>query len=591
MNDIEERKQRLIGEMAKGRKERRRRRENRENPRLIGEMASVSTKKSELAFTGEDDGESSGTAAAAAAAATLYIMDSSHLIGVDLNDLDEKMKLLAQSAAEDPPYPLLTCDIDLEEDGYNRKSVLMKHGSKIFLVGGLAEDDESRDVFVFDVFDAFDDKPIPSSKMNARKYHPRVVTIEGSAYVFGIEYAELCPGQSYDDRDLDTPSFEVLPRGSNCWKALPDPPFYFKCDSKIEEELDSTFVIGSRIFVRTSIYPPFDREGFHVFNVESNEWDEKEVNLSRVKESFERVGLKLPEYGRSVGGCDIGGEGNHVFLFSNYQYMEYEPCIWNFYAGIVTGTGILLWYQDITGVVLPSHTIPAGYDCHISHMQVLENLSACVTMYGWSESMDLKASVVCVSFFKFSLKQSHNQMSRTSSRTEFLSLLATKNYAFYVDRVATARSVLLSLGDMGGHSVWNKDTMAWPRDKETAFIGILYEKVKIGKLQCSTFTKDEWAKINEELIAATSWDYGIERLKEKWNRLRMAHRLFTSLIEHTGVTWDPNTNVVNAAEEVWNHFYTINKTEYKTFRKEGFRHYEVLGEIFHGTSTRGLHDA
>ncbi|GAB2279560.1 hypothetical protein Dimus_014203 [Dionaea muscipula] len=72
----------------------------------------------------------------------------------------------------------------------------------------------------------------------------------------------------------------------------------------------------------------------------------------------------------------------------------------------------------------------------------------------------------------------------------------------------------------------------------------------------------------------------------------MAHRLFTALIEHTGVTWDPNTNVVNAAEEVWNHFYTINKSEYKTFRKEGFRHYEVLGEIFHGTSaTGGLHNA
>ncbi|GAB2278169.1 hypothetical protein Dimus_012863 [Dionaea muscipula] len=100
------------------------------------------------------------------------------------------------------------------------------------------------------------------------------------------------------------------------------------------------------------------------------------------------------------------------------------------------------------------------------------------------------------------------------------------------------------------------------RDKETAFIDILYEKVKIGKLQCSTFTKDEWAKINEELRSIS------------------------------GVTWDPNTNVVNAAEEVWNHFYTINKTQYKTFRKEGFRHYEVLGEIFYGTSaTGGLHNA
>ncbi|GAB2268070.1 hypothetical protein Dimus_003045 [Dionaea muscipula] len=62
--------------------------------------------------------------------------------------------------------------------------------------------------------------------------------------------------------------------------------------------------------------------------------------------------------------------------------------------------------------------------------------------------------------------------------------------------------------------------------------------------------------------------------------------------DHTGVTWDPNTNIVNAAEEVWNNFYKINKSEYKTFRKEGFRHHEVLREIFHGTSaTRGLRNA
>ncbi|GAB2232800.1 hypothetical protein Drorol1_Dr00011859 [Drosera rotundifolia] len=113
---------------------------------------------------------------------------------------------------------------------------------------------------------------------------------------------------------------------------------------------------------------------------------------------------------------------------------------------------------------------------------------------------------------------------------------------------------------MGGHGERTRDTMTWPREVETTFIGILYERLKKGKLQCSTFTKDEWGKINEELKAVTKWDYGIERLKGKWHRLRIAHRSFTSLIEHTGVTWDPNTNEVHAAEEVWNHFYTVPET-------------------------------
>ena len=52
-------------------------------------------------------------------------------------------------------------------------------------------------------------------------------------------------------------------------------------------------------------------------------------------------------------------------------------------------------------------------------------------------------------------------------------------------------------------------------------------------------------------------DYGIDRLKGKWNRLRKIHRMFSELLGYTGVTWDPNTNNVNAVEEVWQHFYTV----------------------------------
>ncbi|KAL2462253.1 Myb DNA-bind 3 domain-containing protein [Abeliophyllum distichum] len=140
---------------------------------------------------------------------------------------------------------------------------------------------------------------------------------------------------------------------------------------------------------------------------------------------------------------------------------------------------------------------------------------------------------------------------------------------------------------MGGHRGKTKEPMSWSDENEQAFIGILYDNVKSGKLQCSTFTKDEWGKINKDMIVVTKSDYRVERLKGKWNRLRKVHRLFSELLRHTGVTWDPNTNQVNAAEEVWQHFYTINKTEYRTFKKEGCKHYELLGEIFGGTTATG----
>lgn len=108
---------------------------------------------------------------------------------------------------------------------------------------------------------------------------------------------------------------------------------------------------------------------------------------------------------------------------------------------------------------------------------------------------------------------------------------------------------------MGGGKT--KEPMSWSAKNEKIFIDILYENVKAGKLQCSTFTKDVWGQINQQMIQATQLDYGIDKLKGKWNRLRCEHRLFSDLLAHTGVTWDSNTNQVNAPEEVWQHFYTV----------------------------------
>ncbi|KAL2549319.1 uncharacterized protein Fot_10849 [Forsythia ovata] len=87
------------------------------------------------------------------------------------------------------------------------------------------------------------------------------------------------------------------------------------------------------------------------------------------------------------------------------------------------------------------------------------------------------------------------------------------------------------------------------------------------------------------MIAATKMDYGIDRLKGKWNRLRKVHHMFFEFLGHTGVTWDPNTNKVNDAEE-------INKSDYKVFKMEGCKHYHTLEEIFSGiTATERLGNA
>ncbi|XP_038693795.1 uncharacterized protein LOC119991522 [Tripterygium wilfordii] len=135
---------------------------------------------------------------------------------------------------------------------------------------------------------------------------------------------------------------------------------------------------------------------------------------------------------------------------------------------------------------------------------------------------------------------------------------------------------------MGDKSSISMEKIEWPRQNVATFVAIIYEKVKQGKLQTSTFKPDVWNDINQEMRIAVGKDYGVNKLKGKYNRLRLRHRLFSALLAHTGVTWDPDMNQVNAPEEVWGEFYKKNMKEYKSLRKEGCEHYPILGEIFGG---------
>ncbi|KAG6478218.1 hypothetical protein ZIOFF_061653 [Zingiber officinale] len=146
---------------------------------------------------------------------------------------------------------------------------------------------------------------------------------------------------------------------------------------------------------------------------------------------------------------------------------------------------------------------------------------------------------------------------------------------------------------MGGHnSSIEIEKYDWSKTNVAMFVDIIYEKVKHNKLQTSTFTNTVWEEINKELYQVTNKNYGVERLKGKWNRLRTRQRLFAALLAHTGVTMDPDTNKVNAPEEVWAEFYLKNKKEYKSIRKEGCDHFHILSEIFGGTTaTSDMHRA
>ncbi|KAK8656680.1 hypothetical protein V6N13_098622 [Hibiscus sabdariffa] len=68
---------------------------------------------------------------------------------------------------------------------------------------------------------------------------------------------------------------------------------------------------------------------------------------------------------------------------------------------------------------------------------------------------------------------------------------------------------------MGGKGKDIDDTKDWPKANEVTLIQILVGKVREGKLQSSTFKKEVWAEINNEMHEAIGVDYGIDLLKGK----------------------------------------------------------------------------
>ncbi|KAI4372761.1 hypothetical protein MLD38_010955 [Melastoma candidum] len=94
------------------------------------------------------------------------------------------------------------------------------------------------------------------------------------------------------------------------------------------------------------------------------------------------------------------------------------------------------------------------------------------------------------------------------------------------------------------------DTKEWASNVTSAFLHILLEKLKqVGERPLKTTIWQEIDKVLNEQIGGES--YGIDCLRGKYHRLRIIHREFSILLNHTGVGWDPIHNTVTAPEEVW----------------------------------------
>ncbi|KAI8535653.1 hypothetical protein RHMOL_Rhmol10G0191000 [Rhododendron molle] len=102
-----------------------------------------------------------------------------------------------------------------------------------------------------------------------------------------------------------------------------------------------------------------------------------------------------------------------------------------------------------------------------------------------------------------------------------------------------------------------------------------------------TFNPHQWVAICEEFGKRTNTQgYSIQRLKEKFSRLKRELTMFNELKDCSGFGWDPVKQTVTAPEPVWQEYLQGHK-DAKQFKAKGLDHYDILTELCEGTLATG----
>ncbi|KAI8012251.1 Uncharacterized protein LOK49_LG06G00813 [Camellia lanceoleosa] len=129
----------------------------------------------------------------------------------------------------------------------------------------------------------------------------------------------------------------------------------------------------------------------------------------------------------------------------------------------------------------------------------------------------------------------------------------------------------------------NDDFKMWGTEVVKIFLEILVEEIKkegtaISKKDRS-FLPRQWQTIDDEMTKKVGKNYGPQKLKGKFARLKARYKEFVALKNHTGLGWDPITQTVTAPDDVWENYVQAHPNA-KQFQTKGLEHYELMSEIF-----------
>jgi hypothetical protein len=102
-----------------------------------------------------------------------------------------------------------------------------------------------------------------------------------------------------------------------------------------------------------------------------------------------------------------------------------------------------------------------------------------------------------------------------------------------------------------------EDQKLWPPQIEKLFIDLIVEECIKENMPDGVFKRFTWNIMVTKLNACANRSFNHKQLKTKFNRLRIRHRIFSQLLEHTGMGWNPVTNTVTASEEVWQNVLAV----------------------------------
>ncbi|PKI72481.1 hypothetical protein CRG98_007148 [Punica granatum] len=88
---------------------------------------------------------------------------------------------------------------------------------------------------------------------------------------------------------------------------------------------------------------------------------------------------------------------------------------------------------------------------------------------------------------------------------------------------------------------------------DLAFLNVLLEKMR--RTHTTTWKTSTWKEITDEMINLFPEKHlCLQKVKDKYQRMKTNFTRFSEIVKHTGVGWDADTNIITADSDVWDMF-------------------------------------